>query len=59
MNDIGCAMILVGVGVGYSLGVFTFWFAMKLLGRMKYDLENGLPVLDSRDRPAEFDYTGE
>lgn len=52
-------IILAAVALGFSLGIFTFWFALKVLGRMKYDLENDLPILHKQEYPVDFDSTGE
>jgi len=32
---------------------------LKILGRMKYDLENDLPILHKQEYPVDFDSTGE
>ena len=49
---------LVCVLVGYLLGVVSLWLALKLVGRVQYDLVNDIPILHKDDLTTEQEYTG-
>lgn len=54
----GNILILVAFALGHIFGIVTFFIALRVVGRMKYDLENDLPLLRGEDMPIEQEYTG-